>query len=237
MNMNSATRRRRRIMHQGNTTTGSKIHLLGICIAALFAGAVGALDTKFPPKSRKKPPPHSPMNTVKQIGGDDSDDPASDEALCACQPGTYVFNLDFGLSCADSNVKEAEGVLDTACILTTIGQENVTDIVPVSVSAVSILELDQNSQVVSQKSLTDQDLANGDSFDYTSITIASPEEIIEEEKLPKGLQVFLSAKNSEGEDLVNFFAIEYDSEFCSDAPILSAGQQIGWTTIVRIYYS
>jgi len=199
-------------------------------IAALLVGVVTNANS-LPAGPRQK--------RIKQVrqqqdDSDDTDDENADaQEICACQPGYYEFTLDFASSCPDSDIEDTVGVVDTACILTTLGNENVTDLVPATVSAVSILELDQNSQVVAQKTLTDQTLVGGDTFEYTSITETSPGELDDSSKLPKGIQVFLSAQNAMGEDLVNFFAIEYDSAECTIAPILSVGQKIGWASIVR----
>jgi len=151
--------------------------------------------------------------------------------ICACQPGSYEFTLNFTSTCTDSNVKGTPGVLDAACILTTRGNANVTDRQPEIVSAVSIIELDQESQVVAQETRVNQNLMNGDTFTYTSITLTSPD-TVSGTSIPKGIQIFLSAENALGEDLVNFFAIEYDSTECSMAPILSLEQRIGWTYFV-----
>jgi len=158
--------------------------------------------------------------------------PSNGDEVCACQPGFYQFTLDFVQTCQDTTVVKSSGVADTACILTPIGEnENVTDLVPAVVSAISVLELNQLSEVVKQTTLTDQNLLSGGVFNYTSIIQSDPSGL-NQTSLPKGIQVFLTAENSAGDDLVSFYAIEFTND-CNVAPVLSVGQKIGWTFFVR----
>jgi hypothetical protein len=65
--------------------------------------------------------------------------------ICACQPSVYEITLGLGLVCEDTNV-EGPGILDTVCfgwsrLPDTIN--NVTDFVPVTVSGIQVLELDE----------------------------------------------------------------------------------------------
>jgi hypothetical protein len=63
-------------------------------------------------------------------------------SVCACQPATYTFQLNFDQTCGDSTVQSGDpGIVDTACVLNPQGNENVTDLVPVRVTEVQILEL------------------------------------------------------------------------------------------------
>ncbi|GKY97329.1 hypothetical protein MPSEU_000691300 [Mayamaea pseudoterrestris] len=148
-------------------------------------------------------------------------------ATCACQPATYSFKLNFDLVCADRDVRPGDpGIVDTACVLNPSGNENVTDLVPVRVSQVQILELDQNLQVIFQTTLEDN-FVNGATFSYSSITQTQPNKL-NSTSIPKGIQVFLTGRNAAEQDLVNFWAIVYDND-CGVFPLLEVGQQIGWT--------
>ena len=108
--------------------------------------------------------------------------------------------------------------------------ENVTDLVPVRVTEVQILELDQNLQVVFMTHLKDNFL-DGDSFNYTSITRTIPDQL-NATSVPKGIQLFLTGRNAEEQDVVLSWAIVYDNG-CGIFPLLTVGERVGWTTFVR----
>lgn len=151
-------------------------------------------------------------------------------STCACQPSTYTFQLNFDLTCSDRDVRPGDpGIIDTACVLNPQGNENVTDLVPVRVTEVQILELDQNLQVIFQTTLEDN-FVNGSSFNYSSITHTMPQ-LLNDTSIPKGIQVFLTGRNAEEQDLVNFWAIVYDND-CGVFPLLEVDQKVGWTIFV-----
>ena len=151
-------------------------------------------------------------------------------SLCACQPAYYQFTLDFSLRCPDMNVA-GPGIVDTACVLNTQGNQNVTDFTPVLISQIQVLELDQNLQVVYQTTY-DESFVNGDIFNYTSITQTQTSSL-NATSLPRGFQMFLTGRNKEEQDLVNFYAIVYDNA-CGLFPLLQVGMQAGWTIFVSI---
>lgn len=153
-------------------------------------------------------------------------------STCACQPATYEFTLNFDLTCANRDVQRGDpGIVDSACILNPQGSENVTDLVPLRVTEIQILELDQELKVVAQSTLRGSYL-NGDVFSYSSITQTQPT-MLNATSVPKGIQVFLTGRNAEEQDLVNFWAIVYDND-CGVFPLLNEGQQMGWTIFVSV---
>jgi hypothetical protein len=154
------------------------------------------------------------------------------ETICACQPTFYEFELDFALQCVDSNVKGTVGVKEAVCVLNTLGDENVTDRTPVEINSITILEVDQQAEVIGQSILTDLSLTSGNTFNYTSV-LSTLSEQPSEETIPTGIQVFLRGRNAEDQLLVNFFAVVYDNN-CSVTAEVSAGQQIGWTVFVSV---
>jgi hypothetical protein len=146
---------------------------------------------------------------------------------CACQPATYEFTLDFNLGCGDRDVRAGNpGIVDSACVLNTQGNQNVTDFVPVRVTEIQILELDQNLQVIFQTT-KQGNFINGSVFNYTSITQTMPNKL-NSTSIPKGIQVFLTGRNAQEQDLVNFWAIVYDNA-CGIFPLLTVGEKMGWT--------
>jgi len=150
-------------------------------------------------------------------------------SICACQPDVYEFTLDFGLTCDDMDIIKGEpGILDTACVVNTSGDENVTDFTPVIITEVQILELDQNFDVIGKfrQSGLFQD---GSKFNYTSIT-ANPMDL-NATSVPSAIQLFLTGRNAAEQDLVNFYAIVYDNN-CGIWPLLEVGDEAGWTIFV-----
>jgi hypothetical protein len=81
----------------------------------------------------------SPDTKAQNIGTD----------ICACQPSVYEFTFDFLNTCDDFNVT-GPGISDNACFVDFAAELNVTDEVPVAVTRIEILELDQILQVVAQ---------------------------------------------------------------------------------------
>jgi hypothetical protein len=81
----------------------------------------------------------SPDTKAQMIGTD----------ICACQPSVYEFTFDFRNTCDDFNVT-GPGISDNACFVDFAADLNVTDEVPVAVTRIEILELDQILQVVAQ---------------------------------------------------------------------------------------
>ena len=120
------------------------------------------------------------------------------EDICACQPSTYTFTLDFGLICADTDVA-GPGIDETACLTEIRGQQEVPadELVPLSVQNVQIFELDQNLQVVAQTVRTGS-FVNGSNFTYTSI-ISTMTDSLNPTTLPRGLQLVITGLNKNEE--------------------------------------
>ena len=53
--------------------------------------------------------------------------------ICACQPGTYEFTLDFALTCQLKTI-QGPGIGESSCVVDTQEGLNVTDMTPVQVS-------------------------------------------------------------------------------------------------------
>ncbi len=153
--------------------------------------------------------------------------------LCACQPSTYELTLDFGLVCNDTTVG-GEGIFDQDCLIATRLPDtvNVTDLVPVTVSEIQILELDQFQDVVGIVIYNEGPYFDGDVVTYTSIVRSTPE-FINPVTLPRGFQVSIVGNNAEGQPIINTWGILYDND-CGIFPLLTEGQTIGWTIFVSL---
>lgn len=148
--------------------------------------------------------------------------------LCSCAPISYTFTFDFGLTCPPVNVSRNGGIAATFCQISPFGEpeSNITDLVPVSVGYVDVLELGQEFNVLSQANITGT-FADGDSFTYESI-VAMNDTLTE---IPKVIQLNIFAFNSDGEPIVNFFAIAF-TNLCNEYPVLIQGDSAGWTEFV-----
>jgi hypothetical protein len=151
------------------------------------------------------------------------------ETICACQPTFYEFTLDFALSGQDCNVAGTQGVKNAVCVLNTLGDENVTDLTPVLVDSITVLEIDQQAKVIGQQIQTNLSLTTGDSFSYTSV-LAKPENLTAE-TIPTGIQLLIRGRNAESQQLTNILAVEYDNS-CSVIANVTPGQQLGWAVFV-----
>jgi hypothetical protein len=148
------------------------------------------------------------------------------DTICACSPTVFNMTLDFGLTCADANIV-SDGVLATDCSITPF-QGEVSSLVPVNVFSVDFLELDQDGQVLNQRS-SFVDLQDGDTVSYESFSI-NPE-LVTDLTAPKTLIVSFIARNAAREPLFMQYLITYTNS-CEDFPVLFPGQQIGWTRFV-----
>jgi hypothetical protein len=152
-------------------------------------------------------------------------------AVCGCQPATYTFTFDFGLTCDDNNVEGGPGINETACLTEVRGIDEVPDedLVPVTVQSVQIFELDQNLKVFSQTVRTGT-FVNGSNFTYTSI-ISTITDLSDVSSLPRGLQLVITGLNNKEQSTVNTYIITYTND-CGIFPILREGQTSGWTIFV-----
>ena len=151
-----------------------------------------------------------------------------DPEICSCAPVRYTFTFDFGLTCPPVNVTRNGGIAATFCQVSPFGdpEQNITNLVPVEVGYVDVLELGQAFDVLSQENITGT-FMDGDTFSYTSIV--SRNDTLSE--LPKVIQLNIFAFNSEGQPIVNFFAIAFTNN-CFEFPVLIEGDSAGWTKFV-----
>jgi hypothetical protein len=131
--------------------------------------------------------------------------------ICACQPSTITFRVDFSIDCDGSNVA-GPGIDETTCNTETRGNENVTDFVPTFITTVQILELDENIQPVSETNY-DAGYFDGAEITYTAIVERAPDNITAA-TLPRGFQVVLTGLNAAEQNIVNLLAIRYTGGTC-----------------------
>jgi hypothetical protein len=156
--------------------------------------------------------------------------------ICACSPSVYTFELSFLLNCSMETVKDNPGVKDAECRVSGLRPEdNVTDLVPVKVSTVEILELGAEQQVI-QSGFYDQGYFDLATISYTSIT-GNPDALnLTVDQIPRGLQINIIGQNANEEDILNYWIVLFTNQ-CNAFPVFEIGDMIGWTVIVRIVTS
>ena len=150
---------------------------------------------------------------------------------CICSPSSYNMTFNFSQTCDDNSV-QGNGILTTDCAIAPFENENVTDLVPVSVGSIDLLELDVSLDLLLQSSKFGTFL-DGESFSYNSLS--SDLSMINGTAFPKALQISVTGNNADGETL--FFAglIIYETA-CGAAmyPALLENSRIGWITFVCV---
>jgi hypothetical protein len=169
---------------------------------------------------------NSPLNTLLvllslSIGGSAQ---TLGQDVCACSPGTYEITFDFSLSCPPTNVTRGDGIEDIACLISAFGSPSTTDLVPVSVESIDILEGGVNLEVIHQDEVMGP-FVNGDTFTYTTKFIEGAMDV------PKGIQFNTHALNQAGENILNVLNIVYTQD-CNIYPVIDANQSAGWFLFV-----
>ena len=156
---------------------------------------------------------------------------ADGQSICACAPSSYEFVFNFNLTCPPVNVTEGNAVAATSCLISPFGNPAVTDLVPVAVESIEILELDQNLQISVQEKIQGN-FANGDSFKYVSVA-ANPSEIPNPVDIPRAIQLNTVALNQFDQSIIAVYIITFTNN-CGAYPVLFDGQSAGWTVFVSI---
>ena len=149
--------------------------------------------------------------------------------LCSCSPSTYEFTLDFDLSCPPVNITIGNAVEATSCLTSPFGDPDITDLVPVAVTRINILEMGQELMVVSQTDI-DEELLDGATVTYSSIA-ADPNSITNTKDVPRAIQINLEGKNKLDQKIINVFIITFTNG-CGSHPAFEEGQSAGWMRFV-----
>jgi hypothetical protein len=149
--------------------------------------------------------------------------------VCACSPNTYEFTFDFSLFCPPVNITLGDAVSATSCLVSPFGNPDVTDLIPVAVQSIDVLELGQDLRVLVQEQI-EGNFADGDSFQYTSV-ISNPENIGGPVDIPRAIQLNIVGVNQLDELIINVYIITFTND-CGSYPVLQEGQSAGWTRFV-----
>ena len=154
--------------------------------------------------------------------------------ICFCAPNTYEFKLDFSLTCPPVNITLGDAVAATTCMVSPFGMPEVADLVPVKVTSIDVLELNQNLQVMVQENIEPKEAyLDGDTFSYVSYA-AVPGQIVKPEDVPRAIQLNIIGSNAKGEQIINVYLITFTNA-CGAYPVLFEGQWAGWTRFVSFH--
>jgi hypothetical protein len=121
------------------------------------------------------------------------------------------------------------GVASASCLILPLGNPDTTDLEPVVINAIDIIEIGQDISVIVQENLQGE-FFDGDSFDYKSIT-NTPEEITSSQDIPRAIQLNLIGSNAGGEGLINIFILTFTNN-CEIYPVLTENESAGWVILV-----
>lgn len=150
--------------------------------------------------------------------------------ICACSPSTYTFTFDFSLTCLPVNITTNDdgAIQDISCLVSPFGDPAVTDLVPVAVQTIDILELGQDLRVLNTENIAG-DFKDGDDFTYTSIA-DDPNNIPTTMDFPRALQLNIVGMNSNKDQIINVYIITFTNN-CGAYPVLQEGDSAGWTIV------
>ena len=144
--------------------------------------------------------------------------------ICSCSPRVYELTFDFSLECEPQNLDlSGGGIADATCLVTGFDDINVTDLVPVAVSAVQIIEIGQGGApiAVAQEA---GDFRDGSAVTYASISFESV-------VAPRAFQIRALGRNAANEAIVLQWAITF-SNSCAFFPAVDLNDSIGWMVFV-----
>jgi hypothetical protein len=151
---------------------------------------------------------------------------------CACFPSTYTFVLDLGQSCSQTSLSSS-GVFTTCSVLSESGAV-LSNMVPVSVSEITVFELGQNLVTIIATQIPGNSFITGGSFTYPSSSVGTQDGLdtsIASGVFPRGLELQLRGLNLFSEIVYNRFTIVFSNE-CDVFPLVQEGDQIGWVKFV-----
>ena len=124
---------------------------------------------------------------------------------------------------------ENGGIVDATCLVTGFDDVNVTDLIPVAVSSVQLIEIGESGAPAAVAQETG-DFRDGSTVTYTSISF-------EGAVAPRAFQVRALGRNAAGEPLVLQWAVTYSNN-CGVWPVIDApgpsmddsgiGEKVGW---------
>lgn len=151
--------------------------------------------------------------------------PAPVPVTCSCSPLEYTFLLDFATVCPPPGFDSGPGTGISAFACDVSADEGIQDLVPVQVTAYSIVEFNTNFQIIAEAIDGDLDLLSGSTIRYESFVKANG--IPSPSFVPGGLRVSYSAVNANGDALLGFFVVQFSND--CDTSVFDVGDTGTWT--------
>jgi hypothetical protein len=150
----------------------------------------------------------------------------SSPQLCACTPSVYQFQLNFNLTCDDTSFALSPAITDIQCTTT---PDVVLDTTTAEAYNIQFVELDQNRLVLSTLTVGEPQ-RNGAIVTFPSYISDNDDR----ERVPGSLQVGITARDATTSTVFQQWVLQFSND-CATAtyPVVSVGQQIGWTSVVR----
>lgn len=150
---------------------------------------------------------------------------------CTCQPSRYRFAFNFSQTCEDSNIKTgALGIDNVGCTITS----NTSGTKPVGIASIEVSELDQNLSPAITTIFNNKTYLESSTIRYSSIIATSRADLLYNTTArPRALQVVMTGIDAEFNKIVNKWVLIFNNA-CDEAPVLTADQHIGWTTLENL---
>jgi len=148
------------------------------------------------------------------------------QIVCDCAPSSYKWSLDFSRTCPPNNITVGPetGISVDSCLIAA-ADADVTDLVPVVVNQVLIVEFDENLSQRNQFDIEDAQLVNGDDLVYVSAGKSK-------DFIPAGIQMRLFCSNANNDRMLMQWAIFYSNR-CDVLPFEGGGREsLGFTVFV-----
>jgi hypothetical protein len=136
------------------------------------------------------------------------------------------MTLNFALTCADTSLSLGPGISDVVC---NTNPEVTFDPTTAQATSIQILEMDQFQKILRTDMITDPQF-DGDEIEYRSYIASS--QTTDVERVPGSLEVAIIASDASVTSIYQQWVIQF-SNACDVYPVITPGQQIGWTIMVR----
>lgn len=147
---------------------------------------------------------------------------AQGQLLC-CSDAVYTITIDLELSCQDKNIG-GSGIAETTCFTSFLPNFQEEGILLESIRKVDVYEIGPTFGLMARQTFLGP-LEDGDSLEYRSLVGLTG-------YTPNALQVVVTAETGSGTPIFNLWGITF-SDSCI-LPAIDAGDQIGWTHVVRL---
>jgi len=156
--------------------------------------------------------------------------PVKNGTYCSSIPAYFTWQLNFSSPCEPANIKygPGTGIQRYTCGISS-PDSSITDLTPVSIRGVQIIELDKNLTAVNAEKQKTLNLTDGDLLNYTSIAATNPDIIL------GGISMKLIGDNIQGDEVNLLWTVQYRNS-TSNAIVFCPGNSIGWANFTQLNF-